>query len=132
LSLAVSLAVVPAVAQEAGNAEAGHELSSQLCTSCHIVGNESSGSDLAPPFPVIAKDPNTSLIELHSWDEAGHPTLRHLALTPTQVADIDAYLDSLRGAAGVPVRRPGSAPERTLPQAPPDQIGPPIGGATSQ
>jgi mono/diheme cytochrome c family protein len=117
-----------ALAQEPGSAEAGHELARNLCTSCHIVGNETSGSDLAPPFLVIARDPNTTPVALHSWDEAGHPTLSHLALTPKQVADIDAYLDSLRG------REPSGAAaefERTLPQAPPDRIGAPIGSTSN-
>jgi mono/diheme cytochrome c family protein len=112
------------LAQEPGSAEAGHELARNLCTSCHIVGNESSGSDLAPPFLVIARDPSTTPIELHSWDEAGHPTLRHLSLTARQVADIDAYLDSLRGTSATGAT---AEPERTLPPAPPDKIGAPIG-----
>jgi len=124
-ALIASLAVGPALAQQVGNAETGHELAIKLCTACHIVGNESSGSDLAPPFPVIARDPNTSLVELHSWDEeAFHPTLRHLTLTTGQVADIDAYLDSLRGSADSAAK---PAAERTLPPAPPDKIGAPIG-----
>jgi mono/diheme cytochrome c family protein len=122
-SLLAIVAALPAAAQERGDAEAGHQLSSKLCTACHIVGDERSGSDLAPPFRQIAKDPNTSLIELHSWGQSGHPTLRHLALTSKQAADIDAYLDSLRGAAPTPA----PAAQRTLPQAPPDKIGPPIG-----
>jgi mono/diheme cytochrome c family protein len=114
------------LAQEQGDAEAGHALAADLCTSCHIVGNESSGSDLAPPFLVIARDPSTTPVALHSWDEAGHPTLRHLSLTAKQVADIDAYLDSLRG---VEPSGAASESERTLPQAPPDRIGDPIGSS---
>jgi mono/diheme cytochrome c family protein len=124
--LAVGLAVAPAAAQDDGSAEAGHELASQLCTNCHIVGDERSGSDLAPPFPVIAKNPRLSLEELHGWGGPGHPMLPELALTPDQIADVNAYLDSLRGdgAAG----RPAAAPrEGGLPQTPPERIGPPIG-----
>jgi mono/diheme cytochrome c family protein len=124
-SLAATLAVAPALAQEPGNAEAGHDLASKLCASCHIVGNERRGSDLAPPFPVIAKDPDTSLIELHAWIGPAHPMLPHLALTSKQIADINAYLDSLRGVAPAEPAPPPS--ERELPQAPPDRIGPPIG-----
>lgn len=124
LAVLAGMSMTPILAQQQGNAEAGHELASKLCTSCHIVGNESSGSDLAPPFLVVARDPNTSLIELHSWDEEGHPTLRHLALTGKQVADIDAYLDSLRET---PASSAAPEPARTLPKAPPDRIGDPIG-----
>jgi mono/diheme cytochrome c family protein len=123
---AAGLVVAPALAQEPGNAEAGRELAATLCASCHIVGNERRGSDLAPPFPVIAKDPDTSLIELHAWVSPTHPMLPHLALTPKEVADINAYLDSLRGVEPAPVE-PAAPPKPALPQAPAERIGPPIG-----
>jgi mono/diheme cytochrome c family protein len=126
-SLAAALAVAPALAQEPGNAEAGHELAATLCASCHIVGDERRGSDLAPPFPMIAKDPDTSLIELHAWVGPAHPMLPDLALTPKQVADINAYLDSLRGVEPRPPQPETPPSGRALPQAPPDRIGPPIG-----
>jgi mono/diheme cytochrome c family protein len=126
LCLTAALAVAPAAAQEEGSAEEGHELASQLCTTCHIVGNERSGSDLAPPFPVIAKNPRLSMEELHGWGGGRHPMLPDLALTPDQIADINAYLDSLRGDAAP--AEPAAAPrERDLPQVPPERIGPPIG-----
>jgi hypothetical protein len=67
LGLAAMLAGGSAAAQENGSAEAGHELASQLCTACHIVGDERRGSDLAPPFRVIARDPRVSLEQLHGW-----------------------------------------------------------------
>jgi mono/diheme cytochrome c family protein len=125
MALVAGLAAAPVLAQGTGDADAGLAFATNLCTSCHIVGNERSGSDLAPPFPVIAKDPNTSLIELHSWfgGRPGHPAF-DLALTPDQIADINAYLDSLRGT---PASSTAPAPARTLPQAPPDRIGDPIG-----
>ncbi len=131
LCLAAGLSIAPAAAQQPeGSAAAGHELASQLCTACHIVGDERSGSDLAPPFPVIAKNPRLSLEQLHGWGGPGHPMLPNLALTPQQVADINAYLDSLRGdtpPAEEP-KGPAAAPQqRELPQTPPERIGPPIG-----
>jgi len=126
LCLLAGLSIAPAAAQE-GNAEAGHELASNLCTSCHIVGDERSGSDLAPPFPVIAKNPRLSLEQLHGWGGPGHPMLPDLALTPQQIADINAYLDSLRDDTP-PAPAPAAEPRRReLPQTPPERIGPPIG-----
>ena len=124
---AAGVAVAPALAQEPGNAEAGHDLATRLCASCHIVGNERRGSDLAPPFPVIAKERDTSLIELHAWVSPAHPMLPHLALTPNEVADINAYLDSLRGLEPAPVEPAAPPPKPALPQAPAERIGPPIG-----
>jgi cytochrome c len=126
LGLAATLAVAPATAQEQGNAEAGHALASRLCTTCHIVGDERTGSDLAPPFPVIAKNPRLSMEELHGWGGPGHPMLPELALTPDQIADINAYLDSLREDAAP--EQPAAAPrEGRLPQVPAERMGPPIG-----
>ena len=121
LGLLAGLSIAPAAAQE-GNAEAGHELASNLCTSCHIVGDERSGSDLAPPFPLIAKNPRLSLEQLHGWGGPGHPMLPDLALTPDQVADINAYLDSLRGDAAA--ERPATERHEDMP---PERFGPPIG-----
>jgi mono/diheme cytochrome c family protein len=130
LCLAASLGIAPAAAQQPeGSAAAGHELASQLCTACHIVGDERSGSDLAPPFPVIARNPRLSLEQLHGWGGPGHPMLPDLALTPQQIADINAYLDSLRGegAPAEPAAPAQAPPKRELPQTPPERIGPPIG-----
>jgi mono/diheme cytochrome c family protein len=119
-----------APAQEPGNPAAGSVLARQLCTACHIVGAERAGSDAAPPFPALAKDPDTTLTELHGWSGPMHPVLSNLALTPRQIADINAYLDHLRApdeplpAAGPPVDR--STRPDALETAPPDRIGDPI------
>jgi mono/diheme cytochrome c family protein len=111
-------------AQEEGDGVAGKELAAKLCSGCHIVGSERAGSDVAPPFPAIARDPGVSVTELHGWIGPGHPLLPNLALTTQQTADINAYLDSLRdGSPPLPRAEPG--PE--LPPAPPDKIGEPIG-----
>jgi mono/diheme cytochrome c family protein len=130
LGLAAPLWIALVAAQEPGNAEAGRDLARNLCAGCHIVGNQRSGSDLAPPFPAIARDPAVSVAELHGWGGAGHPMLPNLTLTAEQVADINAYLDSLRGVAPPP-ESAVPAPERSLPQALPEKIGPPIGTQTA-
>ena len=123
-ALAVTL---PAAAQEQGDAAAGHELAAQLCSACHIVGSEAVGSDAAPPFAVIAKDPAMTATGLHAWVEPGHPVLPNLALTPQQIADINAYLDSLRGpAAHEPPRTGSEEPPPALEDAPPEELGEPI------
>lgn len=127
--VAVALAQGAAAQQpEDGDPAAGRELASRLCTGCHIVGTERVGSDAAPPFPAIARDPEITVTELHGWIGPRHPMLPNLALTPAQTADINAYLDSLR--AGEPpagAARPGTgeAPP-VLGPSPPERIGPPI------
>ncbi|HSA81086.1 MAG TPA: hypothetical protein VLE23_09695, partial [Geminicoccaceae bacterium] len=88
-ALAALAVALPAAAQEQGHPAAGHELASQLCSACHIVGGEAVGSDVAPPFPVIAKDPELTFSELHAWIGPMHPILPDLALTSKQIADIN-------------------------------------------
>jgi mono/diheme cytochrome c family protein len=126
VGMLVVIAVVrPLAAQQEGDPAAGHELASKLCTACHIVGTERVGSDVAPPFLAIAKDPDVTLTELHAWTGPGHPMLPNLALTAQQAADINAYLDSLHDTG--PVAPPPAEPRPALPAAPPDKIGDPIG-----
>jgi mono/diheme cytochrome c family protein len=118
----------PAAAEPQGDPAAGHELASQFCSSCHIVGNERVGSDVAPPFRTIAKDPAMKLTKLHAWRGPMHPILTNLALTAQQIADINAYLDSLRASdepAGAPPT-PTKKPPAAIRNAPPEKLGEPI------
>jgi mono/diheme cytochrome c family protein len=124
-ALSIVLAAAPAAAQQEGDPAAGRQLASQLCTACHIVGTERTGSDMAPPFASIAKDPDITLSELHGWGGAGHPMLPNLVLTPKQVADINAYLDTLRD--GPEEAQPSAEePQPALGPAPPERLGEPI------
>jgi mono/diheme cytochrome c family protein len=128
-ALGALLVALPALAQQTGSAAAGKDLASKLCSNCHIVGTERAGSDVAPPFPVLAKDPDMTLTELHGWSGPMHPILSNLALTPKQIADVNAYLDSMRpGAAPAAATAPGNSeePPPTLGTAPPDKFGKPI------
>jgi mono/diheme cytochrome c family protein len=119
------VATLPAAAQQViGNPDAGHELASKLCTSCHIVGTEREGSDVAPPFLVIARDPQLTLTALHGWVGPTHPMLRNLSLSNQQIADINAYLDLLHGEQAPRVKT--EEPPPALEEAPPDKLGEPI------
>jgi mono/diheme cytochrome c family protein len=124
-SMLVLIAAAPPVAaqQVIGNADAGHELASRLCTACHFVGTERSGSDVAPPFLVIARDPQMTLTALHAWVGLPHP-MRNLALTRQQTADINAYLDTLHGEQAPRVKT--EEPPPALEDAPPEKLGEPI------
>jgi mono/diheme cytochrome c family protein len=124
-ALAALAVVLPAAAQERGDPAAGRELAVKLCSACHIVGDEAVGSDAAPPFPVIAKDPDVTFSELHAWRGPMHPILPNLALTAQQIADINAYLDSLRPGYEEPPPRVESE-QPALPEAPAERLGEPI------
>jgi mono/diheme cytochrome c family protein len=117
----------PAAAQHDGDPAAGRELASHLCAACHIVGTERVGSDVAPPFAALAKDPDMTLTELHAWIGPAHPMLPDLALTPEQIADINAYLDTLRSADAQDAPRGATEePPPAIEDAPPERLGDPI------
>jgi mono/diheme cytochrome c family protein len=127
VAFGVIVVALPAAGQEQGDPAAGYELASKLCTTCHIVGTERTGSDVAPPFPALAQNPDIALTELHAWRSGPmHPILSNLALTPKQIADINAYLDSLRGETAEPPRVETEEPPPALEGAPPEKLGEPI------
>lgn len=136
-ALAVALPASAQQQEEEGDPAAGRELALELCTACHIVGPEQVGSDAAPPFAAIAKDPEITMDEMHGWGGPGHPVLPELALTPQQTADINAYLDRLRAGPAEPEeeepppegaspRLETEEPPPAVEQAPPEQRGPPV------
>jgi hypothetical protein len=51
----------------------------------------------APPFQVIAEMPSMTGMALTVWLRTSHPTMPNLQLTPTETADVIAYIHSLRG-----------------------------------
>jgi mono/diheme cytochrome c family protein len=116
-----------AAQEPTGDPAAGQKLAAQLCAGCHIVGAERVGSDVAPPFLVIARDPDMTLTELHAWIGPAHPMLPNLALTPEQIADINAYLDTLHGADVEQTPRVETEqPPPAVEDAPPEKLGAPI------
>jgi mono/diheme cytochrome c family protein len=124
--LGVLTAACSAAAQETGDPAAGHELAGQFCSSCHIVGTERVGSDAAPPFRAIASDPAKSFTELHAWRRPMHPVISNLALSTQQIADINAYLDSLRAPEGAAPAIPAKKLPPAIRNAPPEKLGAPI------
>lgn len=83
----------------AGDAENGHQLARQWCAGCHLVGpgEKSSGTDSAPPFVEIAKDPAETAERLKGWLNQPHPAMPDLMLSRDQNDDLVSYLLSLRG-----------------------------------
>jgi hypothetical protein len=70
-------------------------LAQELCSGCHVVGQETSGSDLAPSFSAIANNPDKTLTKLHAWPGGAHPMVPDLPVSAAGIDDLNAYLDSL-------------------------------------
>lgn len=78
-------------------AEQGHEIARTWCAGCHVVEpGEESGSDAAPPLPVVAQDPSLSPDRLRTWLADPHPPMPNLSLTREEIEALVAYIGSLR------------------------------------
>lgn len=77
----------------------GHALAERLCTSCHIVGKEAAGGTVSadvPSFAAIANKPNQTVEVIAGHIVIPHPPMPSIQLTRAQIADLAAYILSLR------------------------------------
>ncbi len=82
-------------AEAAGDAEAGHALAQQWCTSCHVVEEGGKGPDTAPPFSAIARRHAGDPDWVRAWLSSSHPPMPNFNLAREHIDDIVAYLASL-------------------------------------
>ena len=87
---------IPAMAADpAGNADAGRQLVTRSCTSCHAMNASATAADSAPPLSYIAKDNKLRPAWIRGWLMDPHPPMPGIMLSRQQVNDIIAYLNSL-------------------------------------
>ncbi|MFO0998400.1 MAG: cytochrome c [Alphaproteobacteria bacterium] len=96
IGLSLGIAAMGPLRADAGDAESGHALARQWCSSCHLVEPGTSGGDQAPPFESIANDPTRTPARLRGWLASPHPPMPDLKLSRTQIDDVMAYLESLK------------------------------------
>ncbi len=90
--LAVGL---PALAQDPA---AGLALAERWCASCHAVAAGAGGSDQVPSFERIVQERDRSEEWLRTWLSVPHESMPSLSLSRQEIADLVAYLKSLRAA----------------------------------
>ena len=78
-----------------GDANAGRDLVSKSCTSCHAVTDTTKASDGAPPLSYIARDNKQRPAWIRGWLMDPHPPMPGIMLSRQQISDVIAYLDSL-------------------------------------
>ena len=92
--VAIGLVALPAQVA-AGNLDAGAEIAMRWCSSCHLVTVDGEGSDAAPPFAMLAQDPDLSDGSMRAWIMDPHQGMPRLDLTDMQIEDVVAYIRSL-------------------------------------
>jgi mono/diheme cytochrome c family protein len=84
-------------AAQAADAGAGARVAAQWCANCHVAAEgQAAGADPAPSLVALMRDP--------AWDDAAlaraiadpHPRMPDPGLTREQIADVVAYLATLR------------------------------------
>lgn len=97
--LLLFMASSPAVfAQDVGDAEAGRRLSETWCSTCHVVtATQKQGTSTgAPTFRAIAAQKAITPMALAAFLQTPHHRMPDLNLTREEIADISAYILSLR------------------------------------
>ena len=96
--MAFPIASGHSTAQEVGSAGRGLALAQQVCARCHAVQKQQTQSpnNDAPAFQDIASVPGMTAIALSAALHTPHQTMPNLILDPDELADIVAYILSLR------------------------------------
>jgi mono/diheme cytochrome c family protein len=81
-------------AQAAGDTERGRALARAWCQGCHVT--EGRGTDAAPGLASIAERRGDDDAYLFAWLSDPHPVMPQLSLSRQEIADLIAYLQTLR------------------------------------
>lgn len=83
------------------SAARGLAYAQRVCAACHAVtaGEDVSPNPNAPSFEAIANLPGMTPTALNAWLHAPHPTMPSLVVSPSDRADVAAYLQSLKRGA---------------------------------
>ena len=94
----LTAAARPSVAQEVGDAAAGRRLAETWCSNCHVVTPtaERATSNGVPTFTGIAQLPSTTPMALNVFFQTPHSRMPDLHLSRQEIADLTAYILSLR------------------------------------
>lgn len=80
-----------------GDAAAGARVAQRGCAACHALpGNERAMPDIGPTFLSIARDPQRTRGYITGWLMNPHPPMPNLSLTVREIADLAAYIESLK------------------------------------
>jgi mono/diheme cytochrome c family protein len=99
---ALTAAVIPAPAEDAGNARAGHMVAEMICAQCHAVerGRIRSPNGQAPTFESIAMARGMTEMALRVALKTAHREMPNLALGTGETDDVVAYIESLKNGGG--------------------------------
>ncbi len=97
--VSIALTGRTALSQIGPDPKAGQDLAEKLCTSCHIVGSQAASASVSadvPSFVAIANKPGQTAQAIAGRIVIPHPPMPQIHLTRNEIADLAAYILSLR------------------------------------
>jgi len=82
-----------------GDVWAGHAVAREACRACHMVDPEARSPrifEIGPAFHDIANIRGMTATAIRVFLTSSHPKMPNLILTPDEIADVTAYILSLR------------------------------------
>ena len=98
LAAALAATAFTATAQD-GDIAAGHAFAREGCEACHVVEPEETSPrsfEIGPAFRDIANTPGMTATALRVFLTSSHRKMPNLMLTSEEIADVSAYILSLR------------------------------------
>lgn len=94
----LGFAAMPASSAELGNAKNGMSLAREVCARCHLVERADRSDPLlgVPSFQEVAYSPSTTELSLRVFLRSPHKDMPNLILTDDELADVIAYIMSLK------------------------------------
>lgn len=96
---ALLFAVLTASAQQSerfsGDPAAGRAIALRWCVGCHTLPDRAAGSDVAPSFRSIGRDPSKNPDHLRGFLSHPHWPMPPLQLSRTEIENVIAYLQEL-------------------------------------
>jgi len=92
------LAVPAAMAQDRGDAAAGHQMAQRWCSNCHMVDptQQNAAANGVPPFAAIARMTSMTALSLRVFLQTPHIRMPDFQLTNGEIDDVVAYILSLK------------------------------------
>jgi mono/diheme cytochrome c family protein len=82
---------------QTGDPQAGAAYAKKVCAQCHATErSEASPEPTAPPFQDVANTPGMTGTALRVWLSTSHPTMPNIIVEPQDMANVIAYILSLR------------------------------------
>lgn len=96
LALLAGAVAVPGAAR-AADALSGELIARQWCAECHVVAEDQVAASVdVPTFRTIARDFRFDARSLSAFLADPHPRMPQMSLSRQEIADLVAYIDSLR------------------------------------